>query len=327
MDEDKPITSKHSRALIQREAQEWVVLLTSGRATTADAAALKRWCDRSRLHAEAFAEANLLWDGIESAAQLGAQVHRREPAHSSDRHLGRRAFLAGAALTAATAGGYLAIRPPLDLWPSVQELRADYRTRTGERRQIALQSGVSIDLNTRTSLNTRRTADEEQLELLSGEAAMAVEKHSVPLAVAAAGGRVRASDARFNLRCDGSRAVVTCERGSVVVQYSGDSVTVREGQQTAYADGVLDAVTPVDPAVVMAWRGGQLVFRQTPLTQVIEEVNRYRVGRIILINEALGRRLVEVRVSLDRTDELIVLVREAYGAHVTALPGGLVILT
>jgi transmembrane sensor len=45
------------------------------------------------------------------------------------------------------------------------------------------------------------------------------------------------------------------------------------------------------------------------------------------MNEALGRRLVEARIPLDRIDDLIMLVREAYGAQVTALPGGVMILS
>ena len=77
----------------------------------------------------------------------------------------------------------------------------------------------------------------------------------------------------------------------------------------------------------MAWRKGQLVFRQTPLAEVVGEINRYRSGRIMLMNDALGRRLVEARVTLDRIDDLIVLIREAYGARVTTLPGGVVVLS
>ena len=46
--------------------------------------------------------------------------------------------------------------------------------------------------------------------------------------------------------------------------------------------GGLGDVIGVDTVVVTAWRDGVLVFRNTPLVRVIEEVNRYRPGRIIL---------------------------------------------
>ena len=317
-----------AKALLEREAQEWLVLLTSGRATAADAEAFNRWCGRSRSHAEAFAEANLLWENLGSAAQ---RVHNTlAPAHANSNRVaaGRRAFLVGAGASAAAAISYLVVRPPFDLWPSARELSADYRTSTGERRRIAMENGVTIDLNTRTSLNLRRNVDEEQLELVSGEATVAtVQKLAAPLTITAAGGRIQVSDASFNLRCDGAGAVVTCDRGSIAIEYFANSVVLPEGRQIVYGNGTWEAATIVDPTVVMAWREGQLIFRRTPLLQVIAEVNRYRPGRIVLTNEALGRRLVEARVPLDRVDDLIVLVREAYGAHVTTLPGGIVVLS
>jgi transmembrane sensor len=317
------------REMLEREAQEWLLRLTSGRATVADAAALKRWCGQSRAHAEAFAEANRLWENLGIPAQRVPNSDVLVHANSNRAvAIGRRAFLGGAAAAAVAAIGYLAVRPPLDLWPSAYELGADYRTRTGERRRIAMGNGISIDLNTRSSLNVRQDDDEQRFELVSGEAAIATaERLPAPLTIVAAGGRIHAIDAQFNLRCEGAGAIVTCLRGSVGIEYSGQSITLPEGRQISYANGALDPATTVDPTVVMAWREGQLVFRQTPLSQVIEEVNRYRSGRIILMNEALGRRLVEARIPLDRVDDLIVLVREAYGAQVTALPGGVLVLS
>lgn len=306
---------------IEDEARERLVLLTSGRATERDLAALKRWCGQSERHARAFAEANRLWDGIAAAAPFGGPLGR-PPA----RTYGRRALVIAGSTAAAAAVGYCVVRPPLALWPSVSEYRADVRTGTGERRQLAL-TDVVVDLNTRTSVNLRR--DGNEVELVTGEAAIATARPlAAPLTVVAAGGRLQVSDGQFNLRCDdGQRSVVTCRRGSVAIEGLGAAVTLREGQQTAYAHGALEAAVTVDPAVVMAWRDGQLVFRRTPLSQVIDEINRYRPGRIVVMNAALGRRPVEARVALDRTDDLIVLVHEAYGAHVTRLPAGIVVLS
>ncbi|MGY3608485.1 MULTISPECIES: FecR family protein [unclassified Bradyrhizobium] len=317
MREDDPITPPDMRPTIKQEAQQWLVLLTSGRATVADAAALKRWCERSELHAEAFAEANLLWDNIASAS--------RRPRRAV---FNRRTMLAAAGASAAVAAlGYL-VKPPLDLWPSASELRADLRTAIGERRRIALQSGASIDLNTRTSLNMPHAAGEGPLELVSGEVAIVTSKSlDAPLTITAAGGRIRAVDAHFNVRCEGVRATVTCERGSVAIDYSGNSVTLYEGRQVAYAQGALEPVVAADVGAVLAWREGQLVFRQTPLSEVIGEVNRYRPGHIVLMNEALGRRRVEVRLTLDRIDDLIALIQDVYGARITQLPGGVVVVS
>ena len=53
---------------LKSEAQDWIVRLTSGSATAADARALNAWCELSPAHAQAFAEAKALWRALLSAA-------------------------------------------------------------------------------------------------------------------------------------------------------------------------------------------------------------------------------------------------------------------
>jgi transmembrane sensor len=100
---------------LQREAVAWVGRLTSGKATTADAEALRRWCDQSAAHAAAFAAASRLWRDLEPAGR--DLRHRGQAAWSQRRHptINRRALL-GAGLAAAAAGAYCVVRPPLGLW-------------------------------------------------------------------------------------------------------------------------------------------------------------------------------------------------------------------
>lgn len=328
-----PMRDLDGHEALAHEAQARLVRLISGEATATDSRELTDWCARSPAHARAFAEANVLWDGLGQAARHPAVSTSPRLAASSHSASGRtahsrRGFLGGAIAASVAGVGYLIARPPMELWPSPQELAADYRTRTAERRQIAVGDGVTVELNTRSSLNILHEANAQRLELISGEVAISVSQHQpATLTVAAGGGAVRATDAQFNLRCESGRSVVTCHRGSVAVAYAGTSVTLGEGRQASYANGIVGIPAIVDPAVVMAWRDGQLVFRQTPLADVVNEVNRYRNGRIILANEALGRRPVEARIAIDRIDDLIALVREAYGAKVTSLPGAIVVLS
>lgn len=49
---------------------------------------------------------------------------------------------------------------------------------------------------------------------------------------------------------------------------------------------------PFDVAEVMAWRERMLVFNDVPLATVIDEINRYRPGMLLLLDKALGRRRV-----------------------------------
>lgn len=49
------------------EARDWLVLLTSGQATVADAKALRQWCAQSPEHAQAFEQAKRLWQQLTPA--------------------------------------------------------------------------------------------------------------------------------------------------------------------------------------------------------------------------------------------------------------------
>ncbi|AVQ85536.1 MULTISPECIES: FecR family protein [unclassified Variovorax] len=308
--------------LLQREAQAWVVRLGSHQVTDEDAQAFKRWCAQSRSHANAFVQAREVWRAMASAA---LQVRRQDERNARTRMpvAGRRAFLGGAV---AASVAYLAVRPPLELWPSVTEWGADYRTATGEQREVAMADGVVLQMNTQTRVNVLRGSESgEGIELLAGEAEIATQA-SARVTVSAADGVVSAVRARFNIRNTDGEVCVTCIAGQVEVARGAQRLPLDEGRQLRYGAAGLGAVMPVDIGPVTAWRRRQLVFDQVPLAQVVAEVNRYRRGRLVLTSEALGRSLVQASFSIDRLDDVASLVREVYGAELTQLPGGIVLL-
>jgi len=120
---------------------------------------------------------------------------------------------------------------------------------------------------------------------------------------------------------------VTCVAGDVQVEHLGRTSTLRARQQVVYTADNLGSATAVDPDAVMAWERGLLVFRNDPLAHVIEEVNRYRQGRIILMNEELGRKPVLATFRIDRIDEVIPRLRTVFGVQVRTLPGGIALVS
>jgi transmembrane sensor len=207
-------------------------------------------------------------------------------------------------------------------------LRADYRTAVGQQRRIAISSGVSVDMNTRTSIALRpAVAALHRLELISGEAIVDASIAGAQPVQVIAGGGIATAAANFDVRCDATTTIVTCLSGVVRVAYHDRDVVLGERQQVSYGAGEMHAVTDVDPSVITAWREGYLMFRKQPLANVIAEVNRYRPGRIVLLDSKLGEGLVTARFRLDRLDDVIVQIREVFGASVRNLPGGLVLVS
>jgi transmembrane sensor len=76
---------------VKDQATAWVMRLTSGQATAEDAAALRRWRDKSALHRQAFADAKLFWETLEPAAKEIALRGEDESALHRRSVVGRRA--------------------------------------------------------------------------------------------------------------------------------------------------------------------------------------------------------------------------------------------
>ena len=310
---------------LQREALGWLSRISLGGVTRDELAALRRWRDTSPAHAAALARAGLLWRQLEMP--VAALAREEAGAGRGFQRPSRRLILAGGGAAAAAVAGILAVRPPYDLWPSAAELAADYRTGTGEQRHLAVVEAVSVDLNTRTSIAVNGSGREPGIELIAGETAIAV-GHAVarPFIVTAAEGRITARLATFNVRRLGEEVDLACIDGEVAVECAGRAVVVRSAQRVAYGARGLGPVVSVDTAVVTAWREGMLVFRSIPLAAVIAEVNRYRPGRIVLMDGGLGQRLVTARFEIKRLDTVMEQIGAVFKVRVRTLPGGLVLV-
>ncbi|WP_454677555.1 FecR family protein [Achromobacter marplatensis] len=325
--------SNHNQDVAAREARAWLLTLTSGRATEADAQAFREWLRADPRRQAAFAAQKQLWQDLGPAVQAvvaeGAHDRTRNRTPNRARNgagkplmTGRRAFLGGAL---AASAAYLAFKPPLGLWPGLDTLGADYRTAAGEQRLVALGDALDVQMNTLTRINVASGGDGAVIELADGEAEI---RSGAQAAVVVAGkGRITAKDAVFNVRYIGGEARLCCLSGVVRLAHEQGVFDVVANRELRYDDTRVMPPVQVDPAVVTAWRQGWLVFNQQPLAQVVDELNRYRRGRLVLMNEQLGRRLVQARFSLAQVADAERLIRDAYGAHVTRLPAGVVLLS
>ncbi|MGK5045886.1 FecR family protein [Janthinobacterium sp. GB4P2] len=315
-----PLDHPDGDAAIGQQAAAWWARLRSNDFTQTDADALRAWCARSPEHARAWRELQQLWQALAPALTCAAAAPQRANVLAFPARPGRRAFLGGA-LAAGVA--VLALRPPLGAWPSLQELSADYRTGTGEQRQVALSQQMTVQMNTQTRINVRA---HESIELLGGEAEILASGARQPVTVLAGAGRLLAQSARFNVRHTDDAVCVTCLAGAVDVLWQQRRQTLDAGQQLVYDERGAQAAT-VAPEEASAWRTGALSFVGKPLAQVVDEINRYRPGRVLLRNPELGRRLVRMRFSIGQTDGALAMIRDLYGAQMTSLPGGIVLLS
>ncbi len=321
-----PLPHDDDLSALQREALGRVRRLVSGDATIADVEDAKQWQAQSPKHAEAFAFASRLWGQLGPAGQnVLMRGGERLPTTQRAFYRPSRRLVIGGALAACAA--YAVMRPPLHLWPSVTELAADYRTAVGEQRRVALAGGASMELNTRTSVALRNAGGVGNgIELIDGEALIDTGSAG-SFTVIAGNGRASASGARFNVRHDGTTSCITCIDGAVDIHRLGATQRLEAHQQYTYAERGTGTAAAADPVAATAWQDGLLVFQRTPLATVVDEVNRYRPGKIVLMNTQLAQRTVNARFRVQNIDEIMTLAQQVFGAKVTSLPGGLVILS
>ena len=311
---------------LQVEAQAWLARLASGNATAADLGALNAWRDRSKAHRQAFAEAALLWNLSGDATRRAVAEERSAAAPTL---MQRRAFIGGGLMAASLAGAVAAVHPPLGLWPSWAEFAAEYRTHKGERRQIELGGTTAVQINTQTSIDLRPAADDGvvRVDLIAGEAAFTSHKpRAHDIIVHAGSGRARTRDAAFNVRRDGNMVAIFCVKGDVLVTCDAGTSMLGDGQQVLFNERGMSRVAAIDPEVVTAWQRGLLIFRDEALSRVIEEVNRYRFGKIVLLDNKLGQRRIVANFRLDRVEDVVDFVADVVRVPVRRLPGGIVLL-
>lgn len=299
---------------LTRQANAWVARLTSGQATVEDARALREWCASSVAHAQAYKAATELWRQL---GQLPAAPARRAP---------RRRLLASGLAACALLLGFAWLQAGQHI--DGQAWLADVSTGVGERREVVLEDGSRVELDARTRLDLDFSTERRRL-VLSGGAAVFHVQHDAnrPFVVEADNGSVTAIGTVFEVRHQPEGVRVTCSEGVVAVRLAEQPVQrLVAGQQLRYDSSTSSAPAAVNSQEALAWRQDLLVFKQRPLAELVDELNRYRTGRIALADAATARRPVSGVFHLQRPDEALAHIRSSLGLSETRLPGGWIVL-
>jgi transmembrane sensor len=299
------------------QANAWVVRLTSGQATVEDARALRAWCGLSAAHAQAYKDAAQLWKQTGQAAALTAPIiPKRKPR-----------LLFGSALAACVALVVVGLAQ-LGAVPDARALLADHHTAQGDRQRIELDDGSVIEMDARTRLNVDYTATQRHITLGAGAAVFHVQHDAKrPFVVSADGGSVTAIGTVFEVREQGDGIKVTCSEGVVAVNQTGFAQQLlNAGHQLQYGDKGLSEQKNVDAEQELAWRQDLLVFKNRPLQELVDELNRYHSGRIMITDARIGALPVSGVFHLKRPDEALRHIEQTLQLSATQLPAGVVLL-
>lgn len=282
---------------IDTAAQAWVVRLTSGNAQPDDVAAARAWCQVHPDHQQAFVAARHLW-------QLSG--HLSEPPVLQRRTRPWR--WAAAAVLVLGLGLLLAHQQAWD---------ADYRTAQGEQRRLDLADGSHLVLDSDSAVDVRLSAGRRDIVLRRGAALFEVAHDPQrPFRVRAGDLEAVALGTVYAVGHDLEGITVTVAEGRVGVKGLSRDVVVQAGEQVSLHGAQLGHPTPADTSRALAWQHGRLVFELAPLAEVLAQLQRYRPGYLLIGDERLRSLKVSGTFQLDRLDEGLATLEQAFALKV-----------
>jgi transmembrane sensor len=184
-------------------------------------------------------------------------------------------------------------------------------SRVGEVREIRLDDGSRITLDTGTVLHVRFSPEERLIDLERGRARfMVAHDAGRPFVVQAAGNEVVATGTAFDVSYRG-RIVVHLLQGSVEVRLAGWQdrrdpkfrLRLMPGEQLSFSRG-----QTIAPSVMTArpsdeqWISGVKSLDDVPISELISEANSYSETQIVLADPSLGSREIVAEIHIRDID-------------------------
>ncbi|MHC8348937.1 FecR family protein [Pseudomonas sp. RT4P38] len=281
----------------EQAAFAWLSLLHD-QPSSGDQLTFSRWLQEDPAHSEAYAQAQVVWELSEVPARTLADEEafalqgylnamNRSRRTSVRRWSGALAMAACLVLLIGVGAGWQPSR-----W--VNDLGADYVSAPGEIRTVTLadQSQVTLDADSAIAVDFSR--GERHVELRRGAGFFSVTHNGEPFVVDAEKGQVKVLGTQFEVRLQphGAQVTVLSGRVGVTADKNAAQQILTAGQQVAYGDGLAEKLHSVDSEAQLAWRQGWLNYYKATLADVVQDLERYYPGRIVLLNDELAARRV-----------------------------------
>jgi transmembrane sensor len=296
---------------IQHQASRWFARLRASDCSIVERRKFDAWRTAHVAHAEAYAQAEQLWSGLDELAEDPEILQwRREARHSAPAAPDRRGhlrWLAVASLAAVVLCGGFAT-----WWFVGGSSASSYATAHGEQRSVVLADGSRIVLNTDTVLDVDLSRHIRRVRLRRGEAMFEVTHDADrPFVVQAGGNTISDIGTRFDVRDSGGQTAVAVLEGAVAVARDGNTAELTAGEQIVAGDGVWIRGR-ADPAMAVGWTQGRLVFRATPLDDAVAEANRYGPDRLVIADPSLAQLKISGEFRIGNTGALVRALQSVY---------------
>ncbi len=300
------------------QATSWFVLSRDSEFTPRQRAEMEAWLEQDAANRQAFAEICQTWESLDSLRPVYACQEKVMPVPKGRKRLVSWFFPTGGKLAfALTLVLLLVVVLPLvpPLFVSAPRIQI-HSTRAGEQKTIVLEDGSLLRMNVKTRLAVKMGKTLRRVSLEQGEVFFRVAFHPHrPFEVDTRAGVIRVLGTAFNVKVRNGKMAVDVKQGRVQV---ADAFSRRKKTQTGRVvlaanqgidvglDGRLKALRSCEIQEVLAWEQGEVVFKNTPVADVLEELELYHQVTIDLppvvsnrkISGAFSMRNLEQTLSL-----------------------------
>ena len=331
-----PVETTDSSDLME-EAVDWLVMLRGGNLSESDTNAFADWLLQDVEHADAFAKAEDFFNEMLVYAKIPS-LETDQPSYEHPPKVpivkSKRKVNTWLAIPLAMAAVWLlAVGLVMPQQSSLLDnFFSDYHTQTGEIRDIQLSDGSHLLLNTNTAGSVDYQATKRLITLHHGQVRLTVAKDvQRPFEVKADSLTLRALGTVFDVYRKDARSIkVTVQEHAVAASLQNSTepatvdqskaVVIQAGQQLLYkGEESLPEPTAVDLTQVAAWQQHLLYINNRPLSELIAELGRYRLGRIYLSDNKLKDLKVTGVFPLDDPEDVLSSVKNVLALQETKL--------
>ena len=253
---------------------------------------------------------------LEIGPRRSERPHARHGVGALRRRNWPRWVAAGAAAALLLLAALLVTRRPNDAGGVLRA--SEFSTERAEMVTASLDDGSVVRLAPESRLRVEPVTHRREV-WLDGEAFFAVAKDSSrPFAVRTRAGSVEVLGTRFDLRVEGDELRLIVTEGKVALTSGRHRRFVVAGQLAHVRNGgepVVENTVKVDS--LLSWTDGFIVFQNTPLRQVAQELERRYDVRVLLPDSALASRTVTAWFTNQDFRQVLFAICSAVDAHCT----------
>lgn len=299
-------------------AADWLARRDTG-LRPAEERALADWLAAAPEHAEAWAEAESLWQALDAARTQGLAEGMVSELTARERRRRWRVQLGWAAgLAAAAAVAVLFFVQPTVQPAGPQQSKASVVAFIRPERRV-LEDGSVVELAKGSEISVSYSAERRDVRLVQGKALFIVAKNPArPFIVAGNGVEVRAVGTAFAVQLADDVVDVLVTEGRVAVDRpavastaaAGDSVFVSAGSRLLVPMGGNEAlhaefIPPAELARRLAWRGAQLELSGARLQEAVDVINRETGARITVADATLAGVRLSGIFAADKAEDFV----------------------